>query len=146
MSDWAAILTSVGALLTAAGLLYAAVSARKKTQVDATLAITQAAENIVAMREKQIAELEAKIRDREADVDLLREKVLDRDKGLEALNLKLEAREKDIRDLRMKVQQLYRYVEYLHKFIGEKGKKKPLSLEEYNRREAEAQTHFEKGL
>lgn len=146
MSDWAAILTSIGALITAGGLFYAAVAARKKNQVDATLAITQAAENIVTMREKQIAELEARIRDREADVTLLKGKVLDREKGLEALDAKLLAREADIRDLRVKVQQLYRYIEYLHKFIEGKGKKKPLSLEEYNRREALAQTHFEKGL
>ena len=127
-------------------MFYAAWTARKKNQTDATLAITQAAENIVAMREKQIAELEAKIRDREADVALLRDKVLDRDKGLEAVNAKLEARENDIRELRSKLQNLYRYVEYLHKFIVSKSKKKVASLEEFLRQEAIAKTHFEKGL
>jgi chromosome segregation ATPase len=146
VSEWAAILTSIGALITAAGLFYAAWNARRKNQTDATLAITQAAENIVSMREKQIAELEAKIRDREADVTMLRDKVLDRDRGLEALNAKLEARENDLRELRIKLQNLYRYVEYLHKFIVSKSRKKPASLEEYLRQEAVAKTHFENGF
>lgn len=137
----------MGALITAAGLFYAAWTARRKNQTDATLAITQAAENIVAMRERQIAELEKKIECSEADVVLLREKVLDRDKGLEALSAKLEARENDIRELRTKVQNLYRYVEYLHTVISVGKKKKvPVSLEEFLRREAMAKTHFEKGL
>ena len=144
MDNWAPLITSIGALVTAAGLFYAAWTARKKNQTDVTLTITQAAENIVAMREKDIAELKAEIRDREADVELLKKKVLDKDAGIEALNIRIEAQIRDIRELRNKVLQLQRYIEYLHKFIIEGKKKKTiLSFEQYLQRTAEAKTHFE---
>ena len=144
VSDWALLISSIGALVTALVGIGIAVSTRRKNQGDVTLTITQAAENIVAMREKDIAELKAEIRDREADVALLKQKVLDRDQGIEALNVQIEAHKKDLRELRMRLQDLYRYVEYLHQFISGNRKKKVQSLDDFLRRTAEAKTHFER--
>jgi len=58
--DWA-LVSALGALVTAIAGLVVAVSTRRKDKGDAALSITSAAEKAVAMREKDITALAAKV-------------------------------------------------------------------------------------
>jgi hypothetical protein len=61
MPDWLQILSSLGSLMIAGTGLYIAVSTRRKNEGDAALSISSAAEKTVALKEKDILALNAKI-------------------------------------------------------------------------------------
>lgn len=134
LPEWVYLLSAAAAIITAVSALFVSVSTRQKNRGDAAHAISQAAQDIVEIREKDIAELRKESSEKEEELKNLKRVVEDRGTKIAELNSKVEAREQDIEALRSKIDDLYKYIEYLRVWIAThvvKGKQKPATLPEF---------------